>query len=77
MTREIELSGPEGNSYYLMALVEKIGTQLGLSVEKKNKIITDMKSGDYENLLKIFNENFWMVVTLKKNGEPYVFEDKE
>jgi len=68
---EIELSGPEGNAFYLMALVEKIGSQLRLSVEKKNKIITDMKSGDYENLLKVFIENFGKVVTLKENGEPY------
>jgi len=71
---EIELSGPEGNAYYLMTLVEKIGTQLRLSVEKKSKILTDMKSHDYNNLLKVFIENFGEVVTLKKNGEPYFIE---
>jgi len=72
---EIELSGPEGNAFYLMSYVEKVGSQLGLSVEKKNKILTDMKSSDYKNLLKVFIENFGEVVTLKENGEPYLIEE--
>jgi hypothetical protein len=72
---EIELSGPHGNAFYLMAFVEKIGSQLRLSVEKKNKILMDMKSGDYKNLLKVFIENFGEVVTLKENGEPYCIEE--
>jgi len=72
---EIELNGPHGNAYYLMALAEKIGSQLRLSVEKKNKILVDMESSDYKNLLKVFIENFGVVVTLKENGKPYCIED--
>jgi len=67
----VNLSGPEGNAFYLMMLVGKLGTQLGLTQEKIDDIIKQMKSAGYDNVVKVFGENFGVVVELYKDGEPY------
>ena len=58
---EIDLTGPQGNAFYLMGTAKKLANQLGLD---SNKILTQMKSGDYENLLQVFDKNFGSFVTL-------------
>ena len=50
----IDLSGPEGNAFYLMAIVESTYRRSGAS-DLGQKIIEEMKSGDYEHLLKTFD----------------------
>ena len=58
---EIDLTGPQGNAFFLLGTAKKLGNQLGLDV----KSITDeMMSGDYENLLQVFDKNFGSIVTL-------------
>jgi hypothetical protein len=57
----IDLTGPQGNAYFLMGMVKKLSNQLDLN---GNKIIKDMTSGDYENLIQVFDKNFGSVVTL-------------
>lgn len=57
----IDLTGPQGNAFYLMGTAKKLANQLGLD---SNKILTQMKSGDYENLLQVFDKNFGSFVTL-------------
>lgn len=49
----IDLSGPEGNAFYLMAVVDKTFRQSG-APELGKKIVEEMKKGDYEHLLKTF-----------------------
>lgn len=49
----INLSGPEGNAFYLMAVVKKTFQRSG-APELGNQIVDEMKKGDYENLLKVF-----------------------
>lgn len=66
---KIELSGPQGNAFYLMGLVDDFGRQLNLNQEKVNKIINEMQSSDYDNLLKTFIKYFGIVVQLYKNGK--------
>jgi hypothetical protein len=57
----IDLSGPEGNAYVLLGLAKKLGKQL----EKDHvEIIARMTSGDYENLIKVFEAEFGDIVTL-------------
>ena len=58
---EIDLTGPQGNAYFLMGMVKKLSNQLDLD---GNKILKDMMSGDYENLIQVFDKNFGSVVTL-------------
>jgi|TARA_R110000787_G_scaffold134764_2_gene247137 hypothetical protein len=59
----IDLTGPDGNAFALMGLANKLAKQLGLDSEI---IINDMKSGDYENLLEVFDGNFGDYVILER-----------
>ena len=59
----IDLTGPDGNAYALMAFAERFARQLGLNSEK---IIEDMMSSDYENLLQVFDSNFGSYVILER-----------
>ena len=58
---EIDLTGPQGNAFYLLGTAKKLANQLGLD---GNEILTEMKSGDYNNLVNVFDKNFGSIVTL-------------
>lgn len=60
-TIEIDLTGPEGNAYNLLAVAHRLSSQLGLDAEA---IDAEMKSGDYENLIAVFDKHFGDYVTL-------------
>lgn len=57
-----------------MSQVVNLGRQLGLTQEKVDEIITEMKSSTYDNLVKVFADNFGEVIELYKYGQPYVIE---
>jgi len=58
---EIDLTGPQGNAFFLIGTAGNLAKRLG----KDSKEITNrMMSGDYENLIKIFDEEFGSIVTL-------------
>jgi hypothetical protein len=59
----IDLTGPEGNAFCLMGHARKLSKQLGLN---GNDIINEMMSGDYENLLQVFDRNFGDYVVLER-----------
>ena len=63
--REINLSGPQGNAYFLLGTAKNFGKQLGLDVDS---IIKDMESSDYEHLIKVFDKHFGMIVDLVYRG---------
>lgn len=50
----IDLTGPEGNAFYLMGIVRSTFRRSGAS-ELGDSIVKEMTSGDYENLLKVFD----------------------
>ena len=58
---EIDLTGPQGNAFYLLGTAKNLAKQLDLD---SNKILNEMKSGDYENLIQVFDKNFGIFVTL-------------
>jgi len=58
---EIDLTGPQGNAYFLLGTAKNLAKKLGLN---GNEITNEMMSGDYEHLLEVFDENFGMFVTL-------------
>jgi len=58
---EIDLTGPQGNAYFLLGTAKKSANQLGLDGKQITK---EMMNGDYENLLQVFDKNFGMFVTL-------------
>lgn len=52
---EVDLTGPEGNLYVLLGYAKQWAEQLGLDYKK---IIAEMKSGDYENLVAVMEREF-------------------
>ena len=61
---EIDLTGPQGNAYSLMGTAKRIGKQIGMSDSYINEMLDKMMSSDYENLIKVFDDEFGSVVTL-------------
>ena len=59
----IDLTGPDGNAFALKGYAKQFAKQLGLD---SNKIINEMTSGDYENLLEVFDKNFGSFVILER-----------
>lgn len=59
--REIDLTGPDGNAFVLMAYAKRFAKQLG---KDGDAIVKEMMSGDYENLLLVFDREFGDFVTL-------------
>ena len=67
--RVIDLKGPQGNAFQLMAYADDCLRQMGRR-DKMDALQTEMMSGDYDNLIRIFEENFGDYVTLVgKPGE--------
>lgn len=63
---EINLDGPQGNTFYILGCADELGKQLNFSKEKQTKIYEEMTSGDYENLLEQFEHYFGDVVRFAK-----------
>ena len=59
----IDLTGPQGNAFALLGSATTYARQLELDAEK---IIAEMKSGDYENLVMTFDKYFGEYVTLER-----------
>ena len=59
----IDLTGPEGNAFFLMGQADRYARQLGLD---KEVVINEMKSGDYENLVQVFDRYFGDYVILER-----------
>ena len=62
----INLDGPQGNANVLMATAINLANQVGLDGDK---IIMEMRSGDYINLVKIFDKYFGKYVILETTNE--------
>jgi hypothetical protein len=58
---EIDLTGPQGNAFYLLGTASNLANQLGLD---SGVILKEMKSGDYDHLVKTFDKYFGNFVTL-------------
>jgi hypothetical protein len=54
----IDISGPHGNAYYLIGAAAVFGQKLGRSLSEIDGVIDDMKSGDYDHLVKVFETHF-------------------
>lgn len=58
---EIDLTGPQGNVYFLIGTAINLAKQLGLDGKA---IQAEMMSGDYKNAVNVFDKNFGGIVTL-------------
>ena len=61
----IDLNGPDGNAFALMAYAKRFATQLGWE-DKGAALIENMMGGDYENLLEVFDNAFGEFVILER-----------
>jgi len=59
----IDLTGPQGNAFYLLGVASKYALQLGLD---SDEVINEMKSGDYEHLIEVFDKYFGDFVILER-----------
>ena len=59
----IDLTGPDGNAFALMAYADRFAKQLDLD---SVTIKAEMRGGDYENLIKVFDEWFGDFVILER-----------
>ena len=62
-TPVIDLTGPQGNAFFLMGQAERYARDLGLDGDQ---IITEMKLSDYENLVQVFDRYFGDYVILER-----------
>jgi hypothetical protein len=62
----IDLTGPDGNAFALMGYARRFARQLGYSKEDQNQLLELMTSGDYENLLEVFDDHFGSFVILER-----------
>lgn len=60
-TIEIDLTGPDGNAFVLLARAKSLAKQMDLDFPT---IQSEMMSGDYENLIEVFDKHFGQYVTL-------------
>ena len=59
----IDLTGPQGNAFYLMGFASKNARKFGLD---GNVVLAEMKSGNYENLVQVFDNYFGEYVILER-----------
>lgn len=62
----VDLTGPDGNAFCLMGLAQRLGRKLGMEKSEIEDLLGEMRSGDYENLLKVFDETFGDFVILER-----------
>ena len=62
----IDLTGPNGNAFALIAYAKKLAKQLGYSAEDVDELKKEMTSGDYENLLQVFDDHFGSLIILER-----------
>ena len=65
----IDIDGSQGNAFVLLGYAKGFAKDLGLDYES---IRDAMTSGDYINLLKVFDKNFGTFVTLQTSNPEYL-----
>lgn len=58
---EIDLTGTQGNAFYLLGTADNLAKQIGLDGKA---IVAEMMESDYEHLVATFDKHFGHIVTL-------------
>lgn len=58
---EIDLTGSQGNAFYLLGTADNLAKQLGLD---SKPIVAEMMESDYEHLVATFDKHFGHIITL-------------
>ena len=59
----IDLTGPDGNAFFLLGTARKLCKQLDLDV---NQVYGEMTTGSYENLIETFDKYFGSIIDLER-----------
>ena len=59
----IDLPGPDGTAYVLLGKAKDLARQLELDA---TKIWNEMTTGDYENLISVFDKYFGHIIVLER-----------
>ena len=62
----IDLTGPDGNAFYLLGTAMNLCKQIGIGVERRDEILDEMRSDDYEHLILTFDKYFGKLVDLER-----------
>lgn len=60
----VDLNGPQGNAFAIIGLARKLCRQMGIPF---NRVQAEMMSGDYDNLIRVFESYFGDWVIFKKD----------
>ena len=69
----IDLSGPQGNSFNLLGQARKLGKILDMTKEEIESVNKEMMSGDYNNLIDVFENYFGELVILQ--NKPFEWDE--
>ena len=58
---EIDLTGPNGNAFAILGLAKRLCREFDIPFKP---LMEKMTSGDYENLIKVFDDKFGSFVTM-------------
>ena len=58
---EIDLTGPDGNAFAILGLAKRLCKEFDIPFKP---LMEKMISGDYENLIKVFDDKFGSFVTM-------------
>lgn len=64
----IDLRGPKGNAYFLLAFARRLCGVLG---KDRRDVLKRMQCGDYEHLVRVFEEEFGEFVEFKGKEEVF------
>ena len=62
----IDLTGPEGNAYYLLGAASNLMRVLEFTPEEAEGVNDDLRSGDYEHLITRFDYYFGDFIDLER-----------
>jgi len=62
----IDLTGPDGNAFVLMGYAMKFAKMVNYTADEISKLMFDMQSSDYENLVNVFDKHFGSFVILER-----------
>ena len=65
----INLDGPDGNANVLLGIASRLCSEVGYASDEKEIMLKRMMSGDYQNLVKTFDEYFGGYVMLETMNE--------
>ena len=71
-TTVIDIDGSQGNAFVLLGYANQTMKKSGFDKEMTDRILNEMKSSDYINLLRTFEKYFGSVYTLQTSNPEYL-----